>query len=45
MRYRVTQFVHNLVAHPIEGICVLVLGYCPALVTRFHDWTADLMGE
>ena len=38
MRYRFWQWVHNCIAHPIEGMAVLILGRCPAWVDRFHAW-------
>lgn len=38
MNYRFWQWTHNCIAHPLEGWCVLLLGYTPAWVDRFHDW-------
>ena len=42
LRYRVWQFVHNCIAHPLEGVVVLFCGQCPGWVSSFHDWTAGM---
>jgi hypothetical protein len=34
-------WVHNCLAHPAEGWCVLLLGRAPRWVDRFHEWSAD----
>jgi endonuclease YncB( thermonuclease family) len=36
---RLWQFVHNCLAHPLEGLAVLLLGRCPLWVGRFHNWS------
>lgn len=38
MRYRLWQLLHNCIAHPIEGVVVLMLGRTPQWVDRLHDW-------
>lgn len=40
MRHRFWQLIHNCIAHPIEGIAVLIIGRSPNWVDDFHDWTA-----
>lgn len=40
LKLRVWQFVHNVIAHPVEGIVVLFTRHCPTWVDRFHEWTA-----
>ena len=38
LRIRFWWWVHNCVAHPLEGWAILFLGYCPAWIDRFHAW-------
>lgn len=40
MKSRFWGWVHNCVAHPIEGWAVIIVGRCPAWADRFHDWSA-----
>lgn len=43
LKYRAKQWLHNCVAHPLEGWVVLLIGFCPEWIDRFHDWTdADI---
>jgi hypothetical protein len=41
MAYRVWQWIHNCVAHPLEGWVILLFGKSPRWVDAFHDWTAS----
>lgn len=36
----VWTFIHNAVAHPM-----IAFPYRPRWAVRFHDWTAERMGE
>lgn len=38
---RLWQLAHNALAHPLEGLALLVLGRCPKWVDYLHDWTAS----
>lgn len=40
MRQRFWQWVHNCVAHPLEGWVFLLLGVAPQWVDDFHEWSA-----
>jgi hypothetical protein len=39
MKERFWNFVHNCVAHPLEGVVYLVLGRVPNWVDDFYDWS------
>lgn len=40
VRERFWSFVHNCVAHPIEGVTDLLLGRQFEWIETFHNWTA-----
>lgn len=35
---RIWQFVHNAIAHPMEGAAILLTGNCPKWIDRFHAY-------
>lgn len=35
---RIWQFVHNDIAHPLEGLAVLLTGKCPKWIDKFHSY-------
>ncbi len=40
LKYRLWQWLHNCVFHPLEGFTVLLLGYYPNWCDRLHEWSA-----
>lgn len=40
MPRRLWQWIHNCLAHPIEGMCQLTIGRTPAWVDLLHEATA-----